>query len=360
MDAKRFLVLPDGFKETALAFPAKVDRALALIDDPKTARDMLLQADALAKIAKRIKAETKYTNAITYGKAKMAAKYAELVPLVPHKGRKRGQKQSKTDLLYFSKPTMALYRKILKHRDMLANYFEAEDDGEPKDLTLAGFVRVTSEVIAVKHRTNKRREAARDAPKNSRVIVGDFREQGSIIPDGSVSLVFTDPPYDRKASDMLPALGEFAATKLADGGSLICYVGQTQIPAALDALREHLRYWWTIACVHAGRATVMREYGIKAGWKAVLWFVKETRGDKTTMVSDVMSGGEEKSHHEWQQSESEAMYWIEKLCPTDGIVCDPFLGGGTTAVAAEAVGRRWIGFEVNEESAAIARNRLAS
>ena len=157
---------------------------------------------------------------------------------------------------------------------------------------------------------------------------------------------------------MLPALAEFAAEKLADGGSLICYVGQTQLPAAMDALRLHLRYWWTIACVHAGRSTVMREYGINAGWKAVLWFVKGTRDNNSIMVNDVMSGGEEKSHHDWQQSQSEAEYWIEKLCPKDGIVCDPFLGGGTTGAAAQKLGRQWIGFEIDADNAKISSKRI--
>jgi hypothetical protein len=157
---------------------------------------------------------------------------------------------------------------------------------------------------------------------------------------------------------MLPALGEFAAAKLADGGSLILYVGQTQIPAALDALRPHLRYWWTIACVHAGRSTVMREYGLNAGWKAVLWFVKGTRHDNGIMVNDVMSGGEEKSHHDWQQSQSEAEYWIAKLTTQDGMVCDPFMGGGTTAAASKALGRKWVGFEINDTNGRIIAERL--
>ena len=158
---------------------------------------------------------------------------------------------------------------------------------------------------------------------------------------------------------MLPALAEFAAAKLSEGGSLICYVGQTQLPSALDALRKHLRYWWTIACVHAGRSTVMREYGVNAGWKAVLWFVKGTRDNNSVMVSDVMSGGQEKTHHDWQQAKSESEYWIEKLCPKDGLVCDPFLGGGTTGVAAKSVGRSWIGIEIDASQAAIASGRLA-
>jgi DNA modification methylase len=76
------------------------------------------------------------------------------------------------------------------------------------------------------------------------------------------------------------------------------------------------------------------------------------------MISDVMSGGQEKSYHDWQQAESEAAYWIDRLCPADGIVCDPFLGGGTTAAAAEKLGRKWIGFEIDEDSAAICRKRV--
>ena len=203
-----------------------------------------------------------------------------------------------------------------------------------------------------------RLEALPKAPADSRILVGDFREQGENIPDASLSLIFTDPPYNRQASKMLPDLAAFAEAKLAEGGSLLCYVGQTQLPTALDAFRERLRYWWIIACIHSGGKTVMREYGINAGWKAVLWFVKGTRLDTSIMVSDMMSGGREKSHHEWQQAEAEAMYWIENLCPPNGVVCDPFLGSGTTAVAAEHLNRSWVGIELDPVQAQVAAGRL--
>jgi 16S rRNA G966 N2-methylase RsmD len=210
-----------------------------------------------------------------------------------------------------------------------------------------------------KSRQEKRNEAAKSAPASEeRIIISDFRKRCDSIADGSVSLIFTDPPYDRQASKMLPDLAKFAAAKLCDGGSILCYVGQTQIPTALDALRLNLRYWWTIACMHSGKSTVMREYGINAGWKAVLWFVKGTRDDNSVMVSDVMSGGQEKAHHDWQQAESEAAYWIEKLCPKDGLICDPFLGSGTTAAAAERLGRKWIGFEIDPDTAKLAAKRI--
>lgn len=43
-----------------------------------------------------------------------------------------------------------------------------------------------------------------------------------------------------------------------------------------------------------------------------------------------------------------------------GIVLDPFLGSGTTAVAAERVGRDWLGIELNPAFASIARQRIAA
>jgi hypothetical protein len=221
-------------------------------------------------------------------------------------------------------------------------------------------VRKAKEQMQRVKRTAARTKAAKSItlPVNKNLIVGDFRKNADKIADGSLSLIFTDPPYDRKASEMLPDLGAFAKAKLAEGGSLMLYVGGTQLLDALDAIRPHLRYWWTVACIHAGGKTIMREYGLKAGWKAVLWFVKGTRDNKLDLVEDTMSGGKEKDTHEWQQAESEAAYWIEHLCPKDGIVCDPFLGGGTTAAAAKKLGRKWIGFEIEEDIAKIASERI--
>ena len=41
-----------------------------------------------------------------------------------------------------------------------------------------------------------------------------------------------------------------------------------------------------------------------------------------------------------------------------GVVLDPFIGVGTTAVAAEQLGRAWIGIDINNDFAAEARRRL--
>ena len=46
-------------------------------------------------------------------------------------------------------------------------------------------------------------------------------------------------------------------------------------------------------------------------------------------------------------------------CPEGGIVLDPFLGSGTTAVVARKLGRMCIGIEINPEYCRMAEERIA-
>ena len=45
-------------------------------------------------------------------------------------------------------------------------------------------------------------------------------------------------------------------------------------------------------------------------------------------------------------------------CPKDGIVLDPFIGSGTTAVIAQQLGRKYVGIDVNSKYCEMARERL--
>lgn len=49
---------------------------------------------------------------------------------------------------------------------------------------------------------------------------------------------------------------------------------------------------------------------------------------------------------------------IKAGCPVDGIVLDPFMGAGTTAVVARKLNRNFIGFELNPEYIKISERRL--
>lgn len=49
-----------------------------------------------------------------------------------------------------------------------------------------------------------------------------------------------------------------------------------------------------------------------------------------------------------------------KMASEPGLVLDPFIGSGTTALAAENLGRDWLGIELNPDFASAARDRIAA
>jgi len=52
--------------------------------------------------------------------------------------------------------------------------------------------------------------------------------------------------------------------------------------------------------------------------------------------------------------------WFIKLFTQEGdVVLDPFMGSGTTAIAAKSMGRNFIGIDINEEFCQIAKERVA-
>jgi DNA modification methylase len=62
--------------------------------------------------------------------------------------------------------------------------------------------------------------------------------------------------------------------------------------------------------------------------------------------------------HTAAMPEGLASFFIRAVCPADGIVIDPFAGGGTTTVVAGRLGRRAGGIELHEEFVIEARRRI--
>ncbi|MDR1290386.1 MAG: site-specific DNA-methyltransferase, partial [Planctomycetaceae bacterium] len=66
----------------------------------------------------------------------------------------------------------------------------------------------------------------------------------------------------------------------------------------------------------------------------------------------------ENTQHPTQKPEKLIAKLILASCPENGIVLDPFLGSGTTSVAAKKLGRNYVGIEINEEYCCWAEKRL--
>jgi site-specific DNA-methyltransferase (adenine-specific) len=66
----------------------------------------------------------------------------------------------------------------------------------------------------------------------------------------------------------------------------------------------------------------------------------------------------ENTDHPTQKPEKLIAKLLLASCPENGVVFDPFLGSGTTSVAAKKLGRRYVGVEMNEEYCCWAEKRL--
>ena len=69
-------------------------------------------------------------------------------------------------------------------------------------------------------------------------------------------------------------------------------------------------------------------------------------------------GPQERPLHPWQQALEPVWHWIRQVSEPGELVVDPFLGSGTTAVAAVLEGRRFLGCDLDPGCAETTRRRL--
>jgi len=190
------------------------------------------------------------------------------------------------------------------------------------------------------------------------LLLGDMRERGQEVPDQSVSLIFTDPPYAQEWLPLWSDLSKLASRVLKPNGMLITYSGQMYLPEVMARLGEHMSFWWLGTVIFSRGHTSIHARHIKAGSKPVLFYVHEpfTPGpwlEDTTRIKDGQN-----AQHEWQQDRAPAIYYIGKLTKPGESVVDPFMGTGTTGVAAAELGRSFIGIECNEALFALAQRNI--
>lgn len=167
--------------------------------------------------------------------------------------------------------------------------------------------------------------------------------------------VITDPPYPE---EFLPLYGQLS--KACKGIPLVAVMcGQSYLPRIIADMTQHLKYRWTLAYLTPGGQSAQQWIAkVNTFWKPILLF-----GESLDWFGDVVSSDvndNDKEHHHWGQSESGMAKLVERLTKPGQLVCDPFLGGGTTATVCFKLGRKFIGCDIDNDCVRTTRERVAA
>ena len=209
---------------------------------------------------------------------------------------------------------------------------------------------------------------------------GDCRGILPALPDSSIDLVLTDPPYGVAYVTSWRARGDALRKPIANDESLDAFAEAW--PHCLRQLRDD-RHWYvfasprkihdvlpitgnpkhTIAWDKGDRGTVGDlECGFGEAWEAIFYGMKGRRKLNGKRPRTVM-------RHDWsstmdpQHPTVKPVGLLRKLIgmstANGETVMDPFMGSGTTLLAARLESRRAIGVEVDERYCEIAAKRLS-
>jgi DNA modification methylase len=191
------------------------------------------------------------------------------------------------------------------------------------------------------------------------LYVADVRNL-SMISDGSVDKIITDPPYSREYAAIYGSLSKTAFRVLKNGGSCFIMTGSTYLPEVMSQTCKHLDYYWTMPYIAlGGEAVQVWNKHIITFWKPILWFTKGNISNDNWVGDVIRSKRNDKRFHEWGQSESGMSDLISRVTVKNDTILDPFVGGGTTGVITMRLGsRKFIGTDIDASAIETTRNRI--
>jgi DNA modification methylase/ParB-like chromosome segregation protein Spo0J len=195
---------------------------------------------------------------------------------------------------------------------------------------------------------------------NVTILHGEFQEVLKSIPDNSIDLIFTDPPYAEKHLDLVKDLFLLASKVLKPSGFLAIMYGQNHLDEFFKVFEScnsnnkgnntKLRYYWTIAIHMPDGQELFYMKNAVIRWKPIFIFQKLPAVILEHMFEDYISRPKpDKSVHEWKQDLESAMYVINTFSKEGDTILDPMVGTGTTIEASLMLKRRCIAVEKDRE-----------
>lgn len=195
-------------------------------------------------------------------------------------------------------------------------------------------------------------------PLNYRLFVSAVDELTAHIEPNSIDAIITDPPYPKEYIYTFGDLAKTSSTLLKDGGILVALCGHIYLPQYLELIQEHLSYHWLgMYYMPTPPHYYERNRLVLSRSKP---FIVATKGKwtKKRFIDTVINERQDKDYHEWGQGISGFSALIEQFTNPNDTVLDPFVGGGTTAIATLEAGRYFIGSDISEEEVEKTRGRL--
>lgn len=203
------------------------------------------------------------------------------------------------------------------------------------------------------------------------IIHGDTTKTIKGLESGSVDLIVTDPPYlvgyrdrvgrtlanDDNREGVLPVFPNLYRV-LKPGGYCVLFCGWSSIAAFSGA-------WEAAGFRTCGHIVWPKPYVSSARHlqhcHESAWLLSKGKGNKpikpiVDIQKWVYSGNRS---HPTEKAVEIITPLIRAFSKPGDLVLDPFLGSGTTVIAAALTGRRAIGIELEERYCALARKRLA-
>ena len=196
-------------------------------------------------------------------------------------------------------------------------------------------------------------------PPGIEIWQGDFNEKSKDIPDNSIDLVLTDPPYPEEYLPLWQDLFRVANRVLKPSGFLVAYSGQIHLDKIFKMPNDLIYYW--MMNIEFTKSPMIMGRKIYACWKPILIFQKSPFKMVENAIRDkIKFDYTERELHDknWGQTLKPFELLVESFSKMNEKVLDPFAGTGTTLIACKNKNRSCIGIEKEEKYINLIKGRL--